>query len=143
VQFYTCAFVGIVYKTAIFLSKYFRHLKFQWKVNSSLEVDDWSFSHRVLFVPVQRALRYTLDKKLTGWAPGMTPWRSPGSRPLIPFLEIVLICPVSLLVIKTELKFSPQVLMKARLSRSVIKTISLFAGVKFVATSPRVYICFL
>lgn len=127
----------------MFLSKYFRHLKVQWKVNSSLEGDDWSFSQRGLFVPVERALRYTLDKRLTGWAPGMTPWRSPSSQPLIPFLEIVLIYPFSLLVIKTELKFSAQVLMKARLSRSVIKTISLFAGVKFVATSPHVYICFL
>lgn len=70
-QFNTCAFFGIVYKTVIVLSKDFGCSEVQRRVNSSLEVGDCSFSHCVPFVPVERALRYTLDRRLTGRAPGM------------------------------------------------------------------------
>jgi len=144
--FNTCAFVGIVYKTVISLSKYFGCPEVQWRSNSSLERGDCSFSHCVLFVPVERALRYILDRRLTGRAPVMirTPWRSWTSQTLIPFLDSLAIYPKSLYsVIKTEIKFSAQGLMKARLLRSVIKTLSLVAEIKFSTAPSRVYIGFL
>jgi len=77
-HFNNCAFVGIVYKRVILLSTYFGCSEVQWRVNLSVEGEDCSFSHCVLFVPVERALRYILDRRLTGRAPGMIwrPWRS-------------------------------------------------------------------